>query len=190
MFKLILPVKWTRSLNFHVSDKCLTFIVHHFYTLAVTDWNLFFLLWKDSCFQWNPPSFPFSPVWCCLFTRVASSQECYIFLCLSLSAKFSKPCALWQMHLPAGWNIFAVCSLWRYCLCELLWCRPKPSGIPLWRKGSIDPLLLASPSEAQHLASSEKGVRKEHIFTVCAGIHEPQGKEATVSSLLFHTSLS
>lgn len=146
-----------------------------------------FVIVKRLLFSVQSSIIPFSSIWCCLLTRVVNN---YLFFCLSLSAKFSKLCALWQMHLPAGWSIFAVCSLWRYCLCELLWCRPKTSGILLWGKGSIDPLLLASPSEAQHLASSEKGAREEHIFTMCAEIHEPQGKGATDPSLLFHTSLS
>lgn len=133
--------------------------------------------------------FPFSPACFCLFTRVVRFNEHYFFFCLNLSEKFSKPCALWQMHLAGGCSVCAVCSLWSCCLCKLLRCRPKPSGIPLRGKVSIDCLMLANPSRAQPLASSEKGVREEqheHVCTVCAEIYEPvlpQGKEATAPSL-------
>lgn len=66
------------------------------------------------------------------------------------------------MHLAGEWSICAVCSLWSCCLCKLLRCRPKTSGISLRGKVSIDCLMLANPSKAQCLASLEKGVREEH----------------------------
>lgn len=80
------------------------------------------------------------------------------------------------MHLPGGWSICGVRSLWSCCPCKLLRCRPKPPGIPSQGKVNMDCLMLSNPSRAQCLTSSEKELRKnsmKHACTMCAEICEP-----------------